>query len=194
LPEELSDYLARTWITHVETFERCRTEGDVTMAASWARRHAKVAAAVLAMPTSGRPSGGDAAHPVATGTDEPVTLDDLVGPECGKTGRTSNVGCDGTCSDCTDDEPPYRVSPCSPWRGMTEHPQTTATAHDVVVRTHPHGTAQGHCLTAFCGSYSRVGTEAEANDWADAHRADSIRPAGPVVPLNLTPRPAEESR
>jgi hypothetical protein len=50
LPEELCDYLARTWMTHVETFERCRSEPDVTMAASWARRHAKVAAAVLAMP------------------------------------------------------------------------------------------------------------------------------------------------
>src|SRR5688500_14921914 len=51
LPEELCDYLARSWITHVETFERCRTEGEVTMAAGWARRHAKVAAAVLAMPS-----------------------------------------------------------------------------------------------------------------------------------------------
>jgi hypothetical protein len=62
LPEELSDYLARTWITHVETFERCRTEGDVTMAASWARRHAKVAAAVLAMPSLGV-SGEDRSEP-----------------------------------------------------------------------------------------------------------------------------------
>lgn len=51
LPEDLCDYLARTWVIHVETFERCRTESEVTIAASWARRHAKVAAAVLAMPT-----------------------------------------------------------------------------------------------------------------------------------------------
>jgi hypothetical protein len=50
LPEELCDYLARSWVVHVETFDRCRSERDVTMAASWARRHAQVAAAVLAMP------------------------------------------------------------------------------------------------------------------------------------------------
>lgn len=63
LPEELCDYLTRTWITHVETFERCRSEPDVTMAASWARRHAKVAAAVLAMPPLSGVSSPDAPAP-----------------------------------------------------------------------------------------------------------------------------------
>jgi hypothetical protein len=133
LPEELADYLARSWVVHVETFGRCRTAGDVTMAASWARRHAKVAAAVLAMPTSGRP-GGDAAHPVATG-------------------HTAVVEDEG----------------CGWWAAI--------------------------CQTG-CGHLRSFDFEADAQDAADAHRADSIRPAGPVVPLTgplANPTP-EESR
>lgn len=60
---------------------------------------------------------GEVGPPRPPGHSAPAgpTLDELSSPECGKTGRPTREGCDGTCAACTPDtptEPRVRDEPC----------------------------------------------------------------------------------
>lgn len=56
----------------------------------------------------------------------------------------------------------------------------TTTKHKVTVSVPLGGPASARC--DFC-SLGTTGTEQEVDDWADRHRADTLRPSGPFAPI-----------
>jgi hypothetical protein len=79
-----------------------------------------------------------------------------------------------------------------PSGGDAAHP--VATGHTAVVEDEGCGWWAAICQTG-CGHLYSFDFEADAQDAADRHRADSIRPAGPVVPLTgpLAPDTTKEA-
>jgi hypothetical protein len=82
------------------------------------------------------------------------------------------------CDFCRSGSPDY--CSCPPGREDTATPDV----HHVEVRESKRfpGLWSATCWTPGCDQ-ADSGTEKEANDWADRHRADTLRPSGPLAPI-----------